>query len=438
MKIFNYIVYFTRYVWETFKSTCNIFKTVMLFMLPFYALTVLLGLIQGPIVVQWYEGTMKELARLLVNNLYDIKILELVGDAADYSFVDGFSPVYGISQIQSPLTWISHLGLKRPRDWSTENVENMASLDDLYRRKPGLYSRSEPWQQWVYLSAQMEPWRQPDGPVLHDPWDQALLKVLEHKDKHENLGRSNFHYVSCHKSFLCGSWRVTAPALLHFSINATEAKEFDKEGKWPYHEPVSVRVFELPLQERIIPGTFPSYFEQIRSLTASNSTFWTTRETYFYLEQVQTQALAMLKQLEKKYPSSYGFLVKAEKKWTGLWDMQDTLLISDSYLISFACTAIPTYLFKYVLSLYEGAKKPAVSGTVDKRKDPLAQALENFLGSLSDRDKEKCGKTSRGERVLRRIEAELAKDDWNTPEEIMKDINGALEIDKDEKVKGRR
>lgn len=437
MMIINYISYFVRYVWETFKSVCHTTKTVFLFMLPFYALTVLLGLIQGPIVAQWYAGSSKELARLLIENLYDIKILEFVGDAADYSFFDGFSPVYGISQIQSPLNWISHLGLSRPRDWSTKDVEDMASLDDLYLRRTPLNSRGEPWQQWIYLSAQMEPWRQPYGQVLRDPWDQALLKVLENRDKHENLGRSNFHYVSCHKSFLCGSWRVTAPALLHFSINATEAKEFEEEGKWPYHEPVSVRVFDLPLQESIIPGKFPSYFEQIRALTASNSTFWTTRDTYYHLEQVQSQALLMLKQLEKKYPRSYGLLVKAERKWTGLWDMQDTMLISDSYLISFAVTAIPTYLFKYAQALFVGMKKPEAAETGDKSKDPLAQGLEKFLGALSDEDKEKCGKKSRGGKVLRKIKADLEKDNWNTAEQIIRDLNGALGLDKDGKVQGR-
>ncbi|KAI1061469.1 hypothetical protein LB506_011916 [Fusarium annulatum] len=389
--IINYISYFVRYVWETFKSVCHTTKTVFLFMLPFYALTVLLGLIQGPIVAQWYAGSSKELARLLIENLYDIKILEFVGDAADYSFFDGFSPVYGISQIQSPLNWISHLGLSRPRDWSTKDVEDMASLDDLYLRRTPLNSRGEPWQQWIYLSAQMEPWRQPYGQVLRDPWDQALLKVLENRDKHENLGRSNFHYVSCHKSFLCGSWRVTAPALLHFSINATEAKEFEEEGKWPYHEPVSV----------------------------------------------QSQALLMLKQLEKKYRRSYGLLVKAERKWTGLWDMQDTMLISDSYLISFAVTAIPTYLFKYAQALFVGMKKPEAAETGDKSKDPLAQGLEKFLGALSDEDKEKCGKKSRGGKVLRKIKADLEKDNWNTAEQIIRDLNGALGLDKDGKVQGR-
>ncbi|KAI1027741.1 hypothetical protein LB504_011677 [Fusarium proliferatum] len=424
MTIFNHISYFVRYVWETFKSVCHTMKTVLLFMLPFYALTVLLGLTQGPIVAQWYAGSSKELARLLIDNLYDIKILEFVSDAADYSFVDGFSPVYGITQIQSPLNWISHLGLRRPKDWSTTDVEDMASLDDLYLRRTRLNSTGEPWQQWIYLSAQMEPWRQPYGPVPRDPWDQALLKVLEYRDKHENLGRSNFHYVSCHKSFLCGSWRVTAPALLHFSINATEAKEFEKDGKWPYHEPVSVRVFELPLQESIIPGTFPSYFEQIRALTASNSTFWTTRDTYYHLEQVQSQALLMLKQLEKEYPRSYGLLVKAERKWTGLWDMQDTMLISDSYLISFAV-------------LFVGMKKPEAAEIGDKSKDPLAQGLQRFLGALSDEDKEKCGKTSRGGKMLRKIKAELEKDNWNSPGEIIKDLNGALGLDQDGKVKGR-
>ncbi|PCD33678.1 hypothetical protein AU210_009898 [Fusarium oxysporum f. sp. radicis-cucumerinum] len=436
MKIFSPVIYLTRRVWATFKLLCRAMKKLLWMMLPFYGFTTLLGLIQGPILVQWYTGTMDQFARLLVNNLYEIKMLEFFGDAYGDSFVDSFNPTYRITQIQSPLDWTSHLGLRRPRGWRTENVENMASLYNLYRRTRR-YPNGEPWQHWIYLSAQMEPWKQPDGPILHDPWDQAFVKLLEYRDKHEKLGRSSFHYVSCHKSFLCGSWRVTAPALLHFTTNATARKGSKKYRDFPYHEPVSVRVFELPLREVAIPGVFPTYFEQMRALTASNSTFWTTKDTYSHFDQVRSQALPILRQLEKDYPWSYGLLVKAEEKWTSIWAMEDTALIIGAYLIPFASTAIPTYLYKLAQARWIEDKKPGTSEAELKRKDPLARGLEEFLEAMGDEDKEKFRKTARGGRLLNKIEAELAIDDWNTGEEMIQEISGALGLDKDGKVKGR-
>ncbi|WJG35469.1 uncharacterized protein FOBCDRAFT_240648 [Fusarium oxysporum Fo47] len=317
------------------------------------SLTALLGLIQGPILVPWYMGTIDELPPLLVNGLFNIKLLQFVGDAAGHRFIDDFNPVYAISQIQSSL------------DWTSLNVENMASLDNLYRRTRR-YSDGEPWQHWMYLSAQMEPWK--NSPT------------------HEALGRPNFHYMSCHKTFLCASRRVNAPALLHFSINATATTE---HPEFPYHEPVSVRVFELPLQETIIPG--------------ANLTFWTTKDTYSHFVQ------------------SYGLLAKAEDKRTTLWIMQDTTLITGAYLISFVFLAFPTYLFKHVRAMFVDTKEPETSGTELKSKNPLAQALEEFLGG----------------RVLRKIEAELSMDDWNTPEEIIQEFNGALGLDENRQLKGR-
>ncbi|RBR20837.1 hypothetical protein FVER53590_13261 [Fusarium verticillioides] len=402
-------------------------------MLPFYGLTALSGLIQGPMLVHWYTGTLDEIARLLVKNLIEIKTLKFVSDASGYSFLDGPSPVYGIPQIQSPLDWTSQLGLTRPSDWSTQNVENMANLDSLYRRTPPYDEK--PWHHWIYLSAQMEPWRQPDGPLLHDPWDQDFVKLLEYRDNHEALGRSNFHYASCHKSFLCASWRVTAPALLHFSIsNTTESLGYEELAD---HEPVSVRVFELPLREMPIPGVFPSYFEQMRALTASNSTFWTTKDTYSHFIQFTNQAIRISAQLEKEYPRTYGLLVRAEIKWTNLWPFDNIWLRATAYFIPFLCSAIPMYIFKHVRVLFVDLEFPETSETIPEGKDPLAHSLQRLLDGLSDQDKAKCRKSSRGERMLRNIEAKLAKDDWNTPEEIIQELNGALGLDKDGKVKGR-
>ncbi|KAF5591228.1 uncharacterized protein FSUBG_10529 [Fusarium subglutinans] len=431
MNAFRSIAHYIWCVWVMFKLLC---KIVLWMMLPFYGLTALSGLIQGAMFVHWYTGTLNEIARLLITNLIDIKTLKFVSDASGYSFLDGLSPVYEIPQIQSPLDWTSQLGLTRPSDWSSQNVENMANLDSLYRITPPY--DEEPWQHWVYLSAQMEPWRQPDGPMLHDPWDQTFVKLLAYRDTHEALGRSNFHYVSCHKSFLCASWRVTAPALLHFSISNTTESQYYEE--LPDHELVSVRVFELPLREMPIPGVFPSYFEQMRALTASNLTFWTTKDTYSHFFQMSNQGLRIAAQLEKEYPWTYGLLVKAEIKWTSLWPIDDTWLRLTAYFIPFLCSAVPTYIFKHAQALFTDLKFPETSETVPEGKDPSAHSLQRLLDGLSDEDKAKCRKSSRGKRMLRNIEAELVKDDWDTPEEIIKDLNSALGLDKDGKVKSRR
>ncbi|KAL5619937.1 hypothetical protein FOBRF1_003183 [Fusarium oxysporum] len=82
-------------------------------------------------------------------------------------------------------------------------------------------------------------------------------------------------------------------------------------------------------------------------------------------------------------------------------------------------------------------KQPRTSEAELKRKDPLARSLEEFLEAIGDKDKEKFRKTARGGRLLSKIEAELAIDDWNTGEEMIQEISGAFGLDKDGKIKGR-
>ncbi|KAH7200983.1 hypothetical protein BKA60DRAFT_641529 [Fusarium oxysporum] len=62
--------------------------------------------------------------------------------------------------------------------------------------------------------------------------------------------------------------------------------------------------------------------------------------------------------------------------------------------------------------MFVDTKEPETSGTELKSKNPLAQALEEFL-------------------------AELSMDDWNTPEEIIQEFNGALGLDENRQLKGR-
>ncbi|KAG6977936.1 hypothetical protein FocnCong_v021516 [Fusarium oxysporum f. sp. conglutinans] len=92
--------------------------------------------------------------------------------------------------------------------------------------------------------------------------------------------------------------------------------------------------------------------------------------------------------------------------------MEDTALIIGAYLIPFASTAIPTYLYKLAQARWIEDKKPGTSEAELKRKDPLARSLEEFLEAMGDEDKEKFRKTARGGRLLNKIEAELAIGDW--------------------------
>jgi hypothetical protein len=423
MRVFSFAINLARFLWANVKSVCRAAKSVMWMLLPFYGLTLLLGFIQGFILAPWYTATLEQYGRFLVNNLMEVKIMEYFDEPFDSW--GNVAPVFHIPQIKNPLKWTAQFGLVRPGDSGSENVEALATLSDLYRRTRR-YSRAPQWHHWIYLSAQQEPWRQPDGPVLHDPWDKAFVELLEYRDKHDTMGRSNFLYVSCPKNFLCGSWRVTAPALLHFTTEGEKSRASKRSPELPNHASVNVRVFELPLRETAIPGVFPSHFEQMRSLTASNSTFWGTKDTYSHFDQVLGQAVPMLREVEKAYPWTYGLLVKAEDKWTHLWAMEDTALLMIVRILSIASSAVPTYLFKFASLRWSDSPGP---GPEHKSKDPLAQTLQSLVDILSEEDEEKFRKTDRGRRILALAEAGLERDEWNTREEVLKEISDAMGLD---------
>lgn len=206
----------------------------------------------------------------------------------------------------------------------------------------------------------------------------------------------------------------------------------------PILDPVSVRVFELPLKNPVIPGTFPSQFEQMRSITASNSTYWETRDKYSNFDQVRGQALKVLKKMENKYPSTYGKLVWLEDKWINLWGSEDVALVAMSRHGSFIAAASSTYFggrtWKNVQNWWKSREKSQTKedgstpqlATDKAADDPVARQLQKVLDSLSEEDKEKFGKTRRGEILLNRIQNGLEKDDWNSREDLMLDIEDAL------------
>ncbi|RGP67302.1 hypothetical protein FSPOR_6060 [Fusarium sporotrichioides] len=340
---------------------------------------------------------------------------------------------YHIPQLQNPMTWTQDIGISRPDGWHTSSVGAHAYFRDLYRSRRR-YSDDPSWHHWIYLSENREPlnetWNQ-------DPWDKAFLELLEYRDKHEPLGRDNFNYLTCHHSFLCALWRVSGPALIHFTNEPLKQNLPQRRGRKRILDPVSVRVFELPQNEPVIPGRFPTRFEQMRSITASNSTYWTTRMEYSNFDQVSGQARKVLKRYEEKYPLTYGMLARAEHKWTRLIAAEETIMILIPQLVSFFAAAIPS---RYGVSLWQQVQdwwrkrqyEKSTKGNVQQLEadklanDPVAYQLQWILDSMTEEDKEKFGKTYRGEVLLERLQKGLEKKDWDGREDIIKQIEGAL------------
>ncbi|KAJ3464906.1 hypothetical protein MRS44_005564 [Fusarium solani] len=441
MQILQTMRYCARLGWAQFKSLCLSVRLVFLILLPFAGFTILLGFVQGLIFGPWYMRDMQQNAHLLLSNVVTVKSYGWFDGSGGPSWLDKKRAPFHIQQLHNPLDWHKKLGLDRPEGWQTEGAENLASLRDLYRQRFG--ASQKPLDRWIYASPQSNPLD--ENVEFVDPWDQAFLELLRHRDEHELLRRANFHYLACPTSFLCNAWRVTGPALLHFSTqplpeNSTAIRVPRGRNRKPIYEPVSVRVFELPLREPVIPGVFPSFFEQMRVITASDSGFWTSKRTHSDFDQMIGQCKRISKRLEKVYRWTYGALVKVEDKWTNVWAMEDTALILGARLVSTALSAVPivlgTRLWENISSRYRNSTEEN-DGIDSAETDPVAQTLQHFLDILGDEHKEKFRQTTKGRKLLERIESGLENKEWKTGDEILGEIADAMGGDRNGKVKDR-
>ncbi|KAI8724306.1 hypothetical protein NCS52_00288400 [Fusarium sp. LHS14.1] len=430
MQILQIVRYFALCGWAYFKRICRSVRLVFLFLLPFASFTILLGFVQGLIFGPWYLRDMEQNARLLLSNVVTVKSYSWFDGSGGQSWLDKKRAPFHIQQLHNPLDWHKKLGLVRLEGWQTEGAENLASLRDLYRQR--FRASQKPLDHWIYASPQSNPLD--ENVDFFDPWDLAFLQLLLYRDASEPLRRANFHYLTCPTSFLCNAWRVTGPALLHFSTpplpeNNTATRVPREKKRKPIFDPVSVQVFELPLREPVIPGVFPSFFEQMRVITASDSGFWNSQRTHSDFDQMLGQCKRISKRLEKEYPWTYGALVKVEDKWTNAWVMEDTTLILGARLVSTALSAVPivlgTRLWESISRRYRNSTE-AIIGPESAETDPVAQTLQYFLNELGDEHKEKYRQTTYGRRVLQRIESRLENEEWKTGDEVLGEIVDAM------------
>ncbi|KAJ4307863.1 hypothetical protein N0V84_012445 [Fusarium piperis] len=434
-----------RYSWRWLKPC-------ILLVLICSSCTILLGLVEGVFLGQWFLRSSHDTTRFLVQDTVSARAYSWFSVPGRAGFLDAIIRPYYIQQLRNPTDWVDKLGLKRPTNWDTQRLEQLASLGDLYRRRR-LYSDAPPWHHWIYASAQSEPM---EGDV--DEWDRAFDELLRHRDKYEYFGRANFHYVACPRNFLCNAWRITGPALLHFTTelppqaeaaDKSEAKRTEMEIM-PNHDPVTVRLFELPLRDPVLPGVFPSRFEQMRSITG-NLSFWSSQEPYSEALQFFRQAKKLYGSIAKLHPRTYGALVKIEEHYLKLLGLSESQALGRIQLISTGVSALSTIVavrtWKLVGTVWgvllgqkakQGSKVVAdgsqhVTGPASN--DPVARMLQEFVDELTEEQEKSLMEDPTGSQILSKIRTALDENNFDSKDEVLGGIMNALGKDPDGKTK---
>ncbi|KAL6359087.1 hypothetical protein LRP88_09287 [Fusarium phalaenopsidis] len=443
--MFGYI----RYSWRWLKRKLML---CMLLVLICSACTIVLGLVEGVFLGQWFLQRSHDTAKFLVQDTVSAKAYSWFSVPGRTSFLDAIIRPYYIQQLRNPTDWVEKLGLKRPTNWETNRLEQLASLSDLYRRRRR-HSFTPTWHHWIYASAQSKPM---EGDI--DEWDKAFNELLQYRDKHEFFGRANFHYITCPRNFLCSAWRITGPALLHFTTelppqaelaDKSEAKT-TKVGIMPNHDPVVVRLFELPLRDPVLPGVFPSRFEQMRSVTG-NLSFWTSQEPYSEALQFFRQTKKLYSSMANSHPRTYGTLVKIEKHYLELLGLSESQALGRIQLISTGVSALSTIVavraWKLVHTIWRallgdkaknGSKVVADDSqlvTEPASVDPVAGMLQEFLDELTEEQEKSLMEDPTGSHILRKIRTALDGKNINSKDEVLDGIMNALGKDPDGKTK---
>ncbi|KAJ4146095.1 hypothetical protein NW754_001558 [Fusarium falciforme] len=174
--MFGYI----RYSWRWLKSKLML---CMLLVLICSACTIVLGLVEGAFLGQWFLQRSHDTAKFLVQDAVSAKAYSWLSVPGRASFLDAIIRPYYIQQLRNPTNWVEKLGLKRPTNWDADRLEQLASLSDLYRRQR--HSFTPTWHHWIYASAQSKPM---EGDI--DEWDKAFNELLQYRDNRFEQMRS--------------------------------------------------------------------------------------------------------------------------------------------------------------------------------------------------------------------------------------------------------
>jgi len=278
-----------------FKRIVFFFKYVFLLTLPFTFLPVLVGVIDGYFFSRFMAAQWEIAARALIFEAQSAREMDWFSVPGGPGIHDTPLGPFHILNLRDPSNWWEKIGMVKPGQNMAEHppfgfenaLTDLPCLQGLFRRasvsRPGEVEAQE-WHHWVYISPGLF---YVSGLPLHDMWDRAFDEMLQRLYVTPAAHGASFTYVSCGltESFLCSTWGVRAPSLLHFTtaVMPDDDEDPSEQLRRAIHRqrspfrPVTARVVELPLDpddmldpavfDRILPpGTFPDPLTQLLAL----------------------------------------------------------------------------------------------------------------------------------------------------------------------------
>ena len=302
--------------------------------LPFHFIPFLNGLIEGVFLSNLATETYLASLDNFVSNVERAQRMDWYSVRGAPGIHDvGVAPFH-VVQLRDPQSWWEKLGLWR-FDIDVTNdaamreypIDSFASLEVLYRRAPR-HAQALPWHHFVYAS----PSNVHLEGVWFSEWDSAFNELLQYHYANPAPTGAGFHYLSCPGNFLCDIWATRGPALLHFTTESPdpsdELDELAERQQIPGFLPVAVRIIEFPLTDpdklALLPGQFPSPFNQLRSVT-SHPQMWQVHEPFSKIAQVMARLSDRCTEAEKTHAQTYGRLYRLETWIHNKLGLEDSL-----------------------------------------------------------------------------------------------------------------
>ncbi|KAK7431587.1 hypothetical protein QQZ08_001805 [Neonectria magnoliae] len=377
------------------RPVWSLLKVLLLISLPVTFFPFLNGLFEGAFAAKYLRENEYNATTYFRQDIEAKQFAEYLSVAGAPGVVDSALPPFHVVRLQDPTDWWERVGLVRPEfdketypPYGTDDPYKFPALTGLYKRASAS-EESNPWHHWVYASAQVLHF---EGRVV-DEWDNAFEELIRYHYANGSAEFASFHYISCPHSFLCASWRVKGPALLHFTTEESELSKFaltTEDKEYPDHDPINVRIIEFPIKEPGelgIPGVFPSYFNQLRAVTATPSA-WKMHESYSDVGQVIRRIVDICRESAIAHTWTYGLLVRWEKAVMRVLGFEDAVAPLVARAVGIFLSGGARFIGYKALHKtskllgYEEIERPKSSGDAEAK--TLEEQLSGLLEDLAD------------------------------------------------------
>ncbi|KAK4101270.1 hypothetical protein N658DRAFT_516125 [Parathielavia hyrcaniae] len=299
--------------------------------LPFHFLPFLNGLIEGVLLSNMLTETYHASLDNFGTNVESAAWMDWYSVPGGPGIHDLATAPFHLIELRDPQSWWERLGLRRFDIDVTDDIamdeypiDSLASLEALYRRAPK-HGEAQRWHHFIYAS----PSRFHIEELWFSEWDRAFNELLQYHYANPPPTGARFHCLTCPGNFLCDIWATRGPAMLHFTTDSPdEFDELEERVRIPGYLPVTVRIIEFPLTDpeklALLPGQFPSPFNQLRSVTSHPQT-WQLHQPFSKVDQFIKRLYDTCDEAEKEYAQTYGRLRRLENWIENKLGLEDSL-----------------------------------------------------------------------------------------------------------------